>query len=167
MAKTLFYQNSLHRDFSVNKIIDLSPAELVLTAACELSPVTVSGGCSPGAAAGSSLQGLLLLRSTGARARAQQWQRMGESLCGTWNPPRPGAAPASHTLAGRRSATGPPREFLEPPPLLSILSSAKSHYSKDSLIMTGNQIFNTSKPSYTRFGKNSIIFPISLVSFSV
>ena len=80
---------------------------------------------------------------------------------------RPGAAPASHTLAGRRSATGPPREFLEPPPLLSILSSVKSHYSKDSLIMTGNQIFNTSKPSYTRFGKNSIIFPISLVSFSV
>ena len=97
-------------------------AERPVTAACERSLALLSGGPSPVAAAGASSQGLLSLRSTGARARAQQRGARASALCARWSPPGPGAVPASHTLAGGFLTTGPPRESRETLPLLSILS---------------------------------------------
>ena len=96
MAKTLFYQNSLHRDFSFNTF---TSSELVFPAARELSLVTVRGAALQSQPQASRCSGFscceawapeLGLSSCGAPGSLPGQGCAGASHSSRWKPPRPG-----------------------------------------------------------------------------
>ena len=120
MAKTLFYQNSLHRDFSFNTF---TSSELVFPAACELSLVTVRGAALQSQPQASRCSGFscceawapeLGLSSCGAPGSLPGQGCAGASHSGRWEASQARAALEPHTLAGglvlNHRTTGVPRD---------------------------------------------------------
>ena len=73
-----------------------------------LSLVAASGGHSSSRCAGLSLSWPLVAEHRLQTRRLSNCGSRAQSLCGMWDPPRPGLEPVCPALAGRLSTTAPP-----------------------------------------------------------
>ena len=80
----------------------------VFVSAQGLSPVAASGGHSSSRCAGLSLSRPLVAEHRLQTRRLSSCGSRAQSLCGMWDPPRPGLEPASPASAGRLPTTAPP-----------------------------------------------------------